>query len=121
MVDFNYQVRYIRVSSSDLQKSRVFYEDIMGLLLISANIESGYLLFSLSGITLIIEKSSEDEAELCPCRYLGISLNVKDVLQVYESFREQGVKFTKTPEKQYWGGYLTEFLDPDGNIWTLIG
>ena len=72
------------------------------------------------GLTLIIEKSDED-AELCPCRYLGISLKVQNIFQVYEYFSSQGVKFNHPPEKQFWGGHLSEFNDPDGNIWTLLG
>jgi catechol 2,3-dioxygenase-like lactoylglutathione lyase family enzyme len=115
-----YQVSYIRIGVSDLQQSLAFYEEIMRLSLISQNIKEGYLLFTLSGITLIIEKSNEDD-ELCPCRYLGISLKVRDIFQVYEYFLSQGVKFMHSPEKQFWGGYLTEFNDPDGNVWTLLG
>ncbi len=120
MADTHYQVSYIRVGSSDLQKSRQFYEDILGLHLISQNIENGYLLFSLAGLTLIIERTDE-ESELCPCRYLGISLKVQNIFQVYESFSDVGVKFSHPPEKQFWGGYLTEFEDPDSNVWTLLG
>jgi len=28
---------------------------------------------------------------------------------------------TEPPEKQYWGGILAEFRDPDGNVVTLVG
>ena len=49
MDGINYQVSYLRVGASDLLKSLTFYEDIMGLTLISKNIDDGYLLFTLSG------------------------------------------------------------------------
>jgi len=120
MADTRYQVSYIRVGSSDLNKALTFYEGILGLNLISNKIADGYLLFSLSGITLLIEKTNAD-SELCQCRYLGISLRVKDIFQVYEDFTELGVNFSNPPEKQFWGGYLTEFDDPDGNVWSLLG
>ena len=103
MDENHYQVSYIRVGASDLQQSLAFYEDILGLTLISKKIEDGYLLFKSSEITLIIEKSNEDD-ELCPCRYLGISLKVGDIFQKYEDFSNQGVIFTHPPEKQFWGG-----------------
>jgi catechol 2,3-dioxygenase-like lactoylglutathione lyase family enzyme len=119
MPRMKYKVQYIRIGTSDPQIARVFYEETLGLSLISQNIEDGYLLFSLSGITLIIEKP-EDEGTLIPGRYLGISLKVKDIFSVYERLVEAGVKFTHSPEKQFWGGYLTEFSDPDGNVWTLL-
>jgi catechol 2,3-dioxygenase-like lactoylglutathione lyase family enzyme len=120
MADTHYKVTYIRVGSSDLHKARIFYEDILGLHLISQNIDKGYLLFSLAGITLIVEKA-DDDSEICPCRYLGISLKVQNIFNVYETFSELGVKFSQPPEKQFWGGYLTEFEDPDNNVWTLLG
>ena len=121
MADIRYKVNYIRVGSRNLNQAKQFYYDILGLHLISQNIENGYLLFSLSGITLIIERSDDDDSELCPCRYLGISLKVHDIFEVYDTLSELGVKFSQPPEKQFWGGYLTEFEDPDGNVWTLLG
>lgn len=120
MIDYHYQVSYIRVGVSDLNEARNFYEDILGLQLISQNIEKGYLLFSLAGMTLIIERVDE-ESEICPCRYLGISLKIHNIFDVYKTFTTLGVKFSHPPEKQFWGGYLTEFEDPDGNVWTLLG
>jgi catechol 2,3-dioxygenase-like lactoylglutathione lyase family enzyme len=120
MVDSHYQVSYLRVGSSDLHKARQFYEEVLGLQLISQNIDKGYLLFSLAGITLIIERTDEN-SDLCPCRYLGISLKVQNIFEVYENFTKLGVKFSHPPEKQFWGGYLTEFEDPDSNVWTLLG
>lgn len=120
-MDHTYHVSYIRVSSCDLEKSRYFYEEIMELPLVSDNTPKGYLLFNLSDITLIVEKYIQDNHELCPCRYLGISLRVQDVFGIYESFKKLGVKFRHPPERQFWGGYLTEFQDPDGNTWTLLG
>jgi catechol 2,3-dioxygenase-like lactoylglutathione lyase family enzyme len=121
MGEFNLQVSYIRVSTSDLDRARQFYEDILGLPLITQNFENGYLLFSLAGITLIIELNDEKESDLCVCRYLGISLKVQNIFDCYKTFSDLDVKFSHPPEKQFWGGYLTEFEDPDGNVWTLLG
>ena len=120
MTDIKYQVSFIRVGSSDLDKAKHFYEEILELPLVTQNIEAGYLLFNLAGITLIVEKPNGENNELCPCRYLGISLKVQDIFGVYQAFTNFGVKFLKPPEKQFWGGYLTEFEDPDGNVWTLL-
>ena len=119
MADHIYHVSYIRISASDLDQAQHFYSEIMELPLVSDNTEAGYLLFNLAGITLIVEKSTEN-SELCPCRYLGISLKVQDINEIYETFTNLGVIFKHPPKKQFWGGYLTEFLDPDGNVWTLM-
>ena len=120
MADLRYQVSYIRVSSSNLQKARQFYGEILGLPLVTLNIEAGYILFNLAGITLIVEESNDENDELCESRYLGISLKVQDIFRVYDDFTKLGVKFSHPPKKQFWGGYLTEFKDPDGNVWTLL-
>ena len=117
----NYEVSYIRVGVSDAQQARDFYEGVLGVPLIVDRSEDGYLLFSLDQITLIIETSSPEDMELPKGRYLGISLKVQDITDVYQTLSEQGVRFSHKPEKQFWGGYLTEFLDPDDNIWTLLG
>jgi catechol 2,3-dioxygenase-like lactoylglutathione lyase family enzyme len=122
MDSLKYQVSYIRIGTHDPKVARQFYEETLGLSLISHNIEEGYLLLSLSGITLIVEKTDpeKNEEELRPGRYLGISLKVKDIFDVYERLSKEGVIFSHPPEKQFWGGHLTEFQDPDGNTWTLL-
>ena len=121
MANLKLQVSYIRVGSTNLDKARHFYGEILELPLVTDNIKAGYLLFNLTGITLIVEKLIEGNTELCPCRYLGISLKVQDIFEVYQTFSNLGVEFKHPPEKQFWGGYLTEFLDPDDNVWTLLG
>lgn len=120
MERIKYQVTYIRIGTIDLPKARSFYEDILGLSLISSNLKEGYLLFALSGITLIVE-TTDEQSDVRPGRYLGISLKVQDIFHVYNHLLEQGVAFMHPPEKQYWGGYLTEFQDTDHNTWTLLG
>jgi catechol 2,3-dioxygenase-like lactoylglutathione lyase family enzyme len=117
----NYEVNYIRVGVSDAQQAREFYEDTLGMQLIVDRSDDGYLLFSIGNITLIVETTSPEDMELPKGRYLGISLKVQDINNVYQKLIDEGVKFTHPPEKQFWGGYLTEFYDPDGNIWTLLG
>jgi len=121
MENTNYEVSYIRVGVSGAQQAREFYEDNLGMQLMVDRSEDGYLLFSLGSITLIIETFSPEDMEIPKGRYLGISLKVVNITKVYQSLLDQGVKFTHAPEKQFWGGYLTEFYDPDGNVWTLLG
>jgi len=116
----SYHVSYIRIGTTNLIQADDFYDNVMGLSTISRNIEEGYILYSISGITLILETAGEND-ELQPGRYLGISLKVRDIFRIYNEFLDLGVQFTHPPEKQFWGGYLTEFCDPDNNVWTLLG
>jgi catechol 2,3-dioxygenase-like lactoylglutathione lyase family enzyme len=116
----SYRVTYLRVATFDLEKAEEFYGNIMGLSTISRNMEEGYILFSIAGMTLIVEQAQEGDL-LQPNKYLGISLKVRNINQTYNEFLARGVKFTHPPEKQFWGGHLTEFSDPDNNTWTLLG
>jgi catechol 2,3-dioxygenase-like lactoylglutathione lyase family enzyme len=120
MERMRFHVTYVRIGTTDLEKAHHFYENILGLSLITKNIEGGFLLFDLNGITLIVELAAK-QSGIHPSKYLGISLKVQDVFHVYNELVDQGVVFLHPPEKQFWGGYLTEFQDPDNNTWTLIG
>jgi len=37
----------------------------------------------------------------------------------YRTLRGRGVRFTMGPERQSWGGYMSMFADPEGNIFYL--
>jgi catechol 2,3-dioxygenase-like lactoylglutathione lyase family enzyme len=124
MVSRDYEVSYLRVGVSDLDTAQQFYEGILGMQMVVARDEDGYLLFGLGCTTLIVETATAIEGEKQPKlsigRYLGISLKIRNIHQFYETAQNQGAKFTHPPEKQFWGGYLAEIADPDGNIWTLV-
>ena len=53
-------------------------------------------------------------------RFVGASLAVDDIQHVFERLRSNGVRFTGAPERQPWGGLMTHFHDPDGNVLTLV-
>ena len=54
-------------------------------------------------------------------RCVGVSLRVDGIQGLYETLKVKGVQFKSPPEKQGWGGSPAHFLDPDGNILTLLG
>lgn len=116
----NYEVSYVSVCVKDIVIAREFYEDILGMPMIVDCSEDGYFLLSLGCTTLIVETANPEEKNLSSGRYLGISLKAGDIMKTYKTLEKQGVKFSNIPEKQFWGGYLTEFSDLDGNIWTLL-
>ena len=119
-METHYEVSYVRVCVKDIAVAREFYEDILGMPMIVDRSEDGYILLGLGCTTLIVEKANPEDKNFSPGRYLGISLKVEGIAQIYESLKKQGVKFSNAPEKQFWGGYLTEFSDPDGNVWTML-
>lgn len=48
-------------------------------------------------------------------------LVTEDVEKKYKEWRKRGVKFHTPPQTTLWGGIVTAFEDPDGNIFVLIG
>ncbi len=72
---------------------------------------------------LVLERvdPSDSEGRALVGRFVGVSLEVPDVLATYERLVARGVDFVEPPEKQAWGGMLAHLRDPDGNVITLVG
>ena len=49
----------------------------------------------------------------------GITFITDDIQADYERMRRQGVEFPLPPEKMEWGEWLSQFVDPDGNVFDL--
>jgi catechol 2,3-dioxygenase-like lactoylglutathione lyase family enzyme len=74
-------------------------------------------------ISLAIEKSDPDRVE-CGSRlvgrFVGVTMVVDDIQETHQALLTKNVEFIGKPEKQAWGGTLVDFLDPDGNVLTLM-
>ncbi|MCH8981102.1 VOC family protein [candidate division KSB1 bacterium] len=64
--------------------------------------------------------SDEAEALELVGRFVGVSFAVSDIAETYRKLQGKGVEFTHPPERQFWGGLMIHFRDPDGNILTLL-
>jgi catechol 2,3-dioxygenase-like lactoylglutathione lyase family enzyme len=49
----------------------------------------------------------------------GITFLTTDIQADYERMSARGVKFTDPPKHMEWGEWLSEFEDPDGNVFDL--
>jgi len=47
-------------------------------------------------------------------------LQVDNVDDTYMELRGKGVEFLTEPKDQSWGGRTAKFVDPDGNVFTLV-
>jgi serine phosphatase RsbU (regulator of sigma subunit)/predicted enzyme related to lactoylglutathione lyase len=50
-----------------------------------------------------------------------VVLITEDIDGLYEDWRRRGVNFRHEPKTPIWGGRYTEFTDPDGNSFTIVG
>lgn len=100
-----------------------FYRDIIGLPITFENEDMGWAEFDLGGASLAIERQCQKsmEAQSLVGRFVGISIQVDDIEEIYKELVGKGVVFSHPPEKQPWGGVLAHFNDPDGNTITLLG
>ena len=54
-------------------------------------------------------------------RTTHIAFITEDIHATYELWRSRGVRFTRPPQSQLWGGTFAAFCDEDGNIFDLLG
>jgi len=112
----------VRIFVRDWAKACTFYGETLGLKERYRNDEFGWAEYDLGGPCLGIERvrTGDTEGEAMIGRFVGVSLKVNSVPDTYEALRKQGVAFAAPPEKQFWGGTLAHFRDPDGNVLTLL-
>ena len=53
-------------------------------------------------------------------KYGGIVFQTDDIHSTYEQMSSRGVKFTETPNLQYFGMWQAQFEDEDGNSYVLV-
>lgn len=112
----------------DLAKSRDWYRDVLGFKVGTFSAKSGWCELSLprSGVKLaLLEPRKEwgDFAAMIRKRegtYTGLIFHVDDIDDEVERLRRLGVKFTRKPKAELWGGLEAMFADPDGNEFHLV-
>lgn len=96
---------------------KAFFRDVLEVPLDYA--DDNIAIFDTGPCKLAIEPADEGEA---PARegFLGISFETEDIAHVVETLRKRGVEIVGEPAKQYWGGTLAHFNDPEGRTFTLV-
>jgi lactoylglutathione lyase len=118
-----YELYAVRIWVTDWKRALDFYANTLGMPVGFADEQMGWAEIGLSGGRLALERVQPDdlEADLYVGRFVGVSLKVQDVSEVYDELRARGVEFVAPPERQSWGGTLAHLRDPDGNVLTLLG
>jgi len=101
----------ITLSVSNLERSKKFYEDVLGL---NKKYEySSYVGFECGGVEIGLRprESVEIGRDAASIQFL-----VNDVDEEYRRLVNKGVKFTSKPHDEPWGGRQASFRDPDGNL-----
>jgi catechol 2,3-dioxygenase-like lactoylglutathione lyase family enzyme len=106
------------VATTDAARARRFYEDILGLRLLSE--DDFALTFDSNGTTLRVQKVGQHT----PLPFTSLGWEVADITAAVDQLRERGVSFGRYPgmdqdERGIWhapnGTRVAWFQDPDGN------
>jgi predicted enzyme related to lactoylglutathione lyase len=107
----------INITSEQPERMMAFYRDVVGL---PPWPEIGEGAFHAGGAGLLIDGHSEIHGPAKePARVL-INFFVGDLAAEKARLEAAGVTFVRQPQREYWGGLITTFLDPDGNYLQLI-
>jgi len=101
----------ITLTVSNLERSKKFYEDVLGL---NKKYEySSYVGFECGGVEIGLRPKASIEIGKDSA---SIQFLVDDVDKEYRRLIDKGVEFINEPHDEPWGGRQASFHDPDGNI-----
>ena len=107
----------INLTSEEPARLLAFYRDTVGL---TPRPEMGDGALQLGDAMLFVDGHSDVKgATKEPARVL-IDFFVGDLAAEQSRLEAAGVKFIRTAGKEYWGGTVSTFLDPDGNYGQLL-
>ena len=111
----------VNVTSADPERLIAFYRDVVGLpprddmgpgaFKVLADIDE--LSFTIDGHSEITGATKE------PARVL-FTLRVDDIAAEEARLDAAGVQFIRRQGKEYWGGVISTFTDPDGNYMQIM-
>ena len=121
------RMTFITLGVQDLNESIDFYENKFGWKRSELSNES-IIFYELKGIhlALYVREELAKDATVDPSgdgfKSFTMAHNTrseKEVDDLIESLRKQGVQVIKEPQKVFWGGYSSYIADPDGNLWEI--
>lgn len=106
---------------SDVEKSKTFYRDILGLNLVEEN--PHFTEYELSGGVLYVEEKNPGRAKGFESVRIGgptgVVLAVDDIQEAVDHLKKHDVRIIVEPIEQTWGGWNAIFADFDGNEFIL--
>lgn len=117
----------VTLGVSDLERSRRFYADGLGLPQRPQSSDD-VVFFTLHGVWLSLfphEALAEDagvSSEGVGFRGITLAHNVRteaEVEEVLAQAERAGATIVKTAQPTFWGGYSGYFADPDGFLWEV--
>ena len=107
----------INLTSQDPERLKAFYGETIGL---DKNPDMGDGAFHAGGAVIGIDGHSETKGAAKEPQRVLIDFFVDDIKAEQSRLEGKGVKFLRSEGKEYWGGVISTFQDPDGNYCQII-
>jgi catechol 2,3-dioxygenase-like lactoylglutathione lyase family enzyme len=113
-------IEAVRVFTTKLAETRRFYAKTLELSEMFAT--DAMVMFDTGQAKLIVEyvDPGDPEAVGLVGRFTAFSFTVINMETALSNLRGRSIEWLGLPERQPWGGLLSHFKDPDGNILTLV-
>jgi len=95
-----------------------FYRDMLGLA--PRSVRDDFVNFDWGGLRLSVGVHDRVRGESRDPLRVMIHFAVDDIRAAHARLARGGVVFTRTPEREDWGGWVATFADPDGNTLQLL-
>jgi predicted enzyme related to lactoylglutathione lyase len=107
----------LNITTDQPEKMNAFYKDVVQL---PTRDDMGETAFDIAGGALVFDTHSETHGPAKEPQRALVNFMVDDLAAEQARLEVQGVKFIRTAGREYWGGVISTFLDPDGNYCQLI-
>lgn len=107
----------VNLTSEDPERLKSFYADVVGL---PKNPDMGDGAFQAAGAAIVIDGHSETKGAAKEPHRVLVNFFVDDLKAEQDRLEGLGVKFIRTAGKEWWGGVISTFPDPDGNYCQII-
>jgi uncharacterized protein len=123
----NQHLHLVTLGVRNLDVSRKFYTEMLGWKPSSAS-SDGITFFQAGGVVLALfpREALAEDAVTAPegSGFSGITLaynanSESEVDEIIRDLKSKGVTIAKEPQKVFWGGYSSYFVDPDGYHWEV--
>jgi predicted enzyme related to lactoylglutathione lyase len=108
----------VNINSHDPQRLIAFYRDVVGLPPHpDPNRESTYM----AGATeIVFDSHSNVSGPAAQPERILLNFFVDDIAAEEKRIEGAGVEFIRKQGREFWGGVISTFVDPDGNYCQLI-
>jgi predicted enzyme related to lactoylglutathione lyase len=108
----------VNVTSDQPEQLTAFYRDVVGLGAHPQIEEPGA--FLAGDTAFVIDGHSKTKGAAKEPQRMLLNFFVDDLAAEQRRLEGQGVTFVRTAGREFWGGVISTFLDPDGNYCQII-